>query len=461
METITLKVRTTKETGTVKLRFRLREGRDIELYHKSDIEAKISDLDKLTIEGKKKKGVTTLTKAFLQSISEERKYMQLAYDKMKNDGMDMNSETFESVIAGLKTPVLEVRKDQPAVVDRFRQYADDALRDRILGKKRHDHILVVADKLDRFLTIKGLSELSAPEFTDALLMEFRNFLFDEYKYVEKYKRLYKKVNSYNKPKARLSLNTVASQMKMLQTFFTELENSDEIVKSPFRRLGKERKKVVMKTKYDDPVFLRSNELQTIINTDVPPILKETKDAFLVQCAFGCRISDFKQMSIHSISVSPEGIPYVHYIPKKTADAQTDNRELETPIIRYAFDIIQRTNFDFPVLKNLYGEMGFSQKIKDLLQVCKITREVPIYNEESKQNDYLPLYKVGSSKLARKTHVDIMNKVQINLYAAGLHKEGSAAVHRYTNMELKDRFALMNAAFEQKPYKVDQELNIIE
>lgn len=240
METITLKVRTTKETGTVKLRFRLREGRDIELYHKSDIEAKISDLDKLTIEGKKKKGVTTLTKAFLQSISEERKYMQLAYDKMKNDGMDMNSETFESVITGLKTPVLEVRKDQPGVVDRFRQYADDALRDRILGKKRHDHIMVVADKLDRFLAIRGLSVLSAPEFTDALLMEFRNFLFDEYKYVEKYKRLYKKVNSYNKPKARLSLNTVASQMKMLQTFFTELENSDEIVKSPFRRLGKER-----------------------------------------------------------------------------------------------------------------------------------------------------------------------------------------------------------------------------
>lgn len=461
METITLKVRTTKETGNVKLRFRLRDGRNIEMYHKSDIEAKISDLEKLTIDGKKKKGVTTLTKAFLQSISEEKKYMQLAYEKMKSDGMDMNSETFESVIAGLKTPVLEVRKDQPAVVDRFRQYADDALRDRILGKKRHDHILVVADKLDRFLTIKGLSELSAPEFTDALLMEFRNFIFDEYKYVEKYKRLYKKVNSFNKPKARLSLNTVASQMKMLQTFFTELENSDEIVKSPFRRLGKERKKVVMKTKYDDPVFLRADEFMRILNTEVPPILKDTKDAFLLQCAFGCRISDFSRFSMQTISVSNEGIPFIHYIPQKTADAQTDNRELQTPIVRYAFDIIKATEFNLPVLKNLYGTMGFSQKIKDLLQFCKINREVPIYNEESRQNDYIQLFKVGSSKLARKTHVDMMNKVQINLYAAGLHKEGSAAVHRYTNMELKDRFALMNAAFDQKPYKVDADLNIIE
>ncbi len=461
MEYITLKTRTTKGSGTVKLRFRLRDGRNIELYHKSDIEIRVADLDKLDNEGKKKKGVTTLTKKFLETISAEKRYMQLAYDKMKNDGMDINSEVFESVIAGMKTPVLEVRKEQPAVVLRFRQYADNALRDSVLGKRRHDHIIVVSDKLERFLTIKGLSEITAAEFTDSLLMEFRNFLFDEYKYVEKYKRLYKKVNSYNKPKARLSLNTVASQMKMLQTFFTELENSDEILKSPFRRLGKERKKVVMKTKYDDPVFLRSNELQTVLSAELPAILQDTRDAFLVQCAFGCRISDFAHMDMQSISVSPDGIPYVHYIPKKTADAQIDNREVETPIVRYAFDIIQRTNFEFPVLKNLYGPMGFNQKIKDLLQVCKINREVPIYNEESKQNDYLPLFKVGSSKLARKTHVDIMNKVQINMYAAGLHKEGSAAVRRYTNMELKDRFTLMNAAFDQKPYKVDTDLNIIE
>ena len=461
MELITIKARTTKESGSIKLRFRLRDGRDIEMYHKSGIEVKIPELAKLTNEGTKKKGVSVVSQKLLNDISDEKKTMKLAYEKMKADGMDMNSETFESVIAGIKTPVLEVRKDQPYVVERFRKYADDALRDRILGKKRHDHIIVVADKLDRFLTIKGLSELSAPEFTDALLMEFRNFIFDEYKYVDKYKRLYKDVNSFNKPKARLSLNTVASQMKMLQTFFTELENSDEIIKSPFRRLGKERKKAVMKTKYDDPVFLRSDEFKKILNTDVPSVLKDTKDAFLLQCAFGCRISDFSRFSMQTISVSPEGIPYIHYIPQKTADAQFDNRELETPIVRYAFDIIKATEFNLPVLKNLYGTMGFSQKIKDLLQFCKINREVPVYNEETKQNDYFPLYKVGSSKLARKTYVDMMNKVQINLYAAGLHKEGSAAVHRYTNMEIKDRFALMNAAFDQKPYKVDADLNIIE
>ena len=55
---------------------------------------------------------------------------------------------------------------------------------------------------------------------------------------------------------------------------------------------------------------------------------------------------------------------------------------------------------------------------------------------------------------------MMNKVQVDMYAAGLHKEGSAAVKRYTSMELKDRFVLLNAAFDQKPYKVNKELIII-
>ncbi len=54
---------------------------------------------------------------------------------------------------------------------------------------------------------------------------------------------------------------------------------------------------------------------------------------------------------------------------------------------------------------------------------------------------------------RVTHVDMLNKVQINYYAAGLHREGSKAVFRYTSLELADRFALLNAAFGEEGYRV--------
>ena len=136
-------------------------------------------------------------------------------------------------------------------------------------------------------------------------------------------------------------------------------------------------------------------------------------------------------------------------------------EIITPIIRMAFDIIKRTNFDFGFSLGKTAISFYNKKVRDLIEACGIDRKVAVYDQEKNDNVYVPLYEEASSKLARKTHVDMMSKVQVNLYAAGLHREGSSAVNRYTNMEIKDHFALMNVAFDQKPYKVDADLNIIE
>ena len=70
----------------------------------------------------------------------------------------------------------------------------------------------------------------------------------------------------------------------------------------------------------------------------------------------------------------------------------------------------------------------------------------LYEPEVGDNVYRPIYEVASSKLARKTHIDMLTKVQINYYAAGLHRKGSEAVFRYTNLELKDRYELLRLAF---------------
>ena len=458
MERITFHVQSSKKR--FKLVYRLRDGRSVQITHKSDIVVDLADLNKLNPNGTPKDRISIYNEELSLKLKKEFEIMTSAYAVMCDSGYDLTSEVFEREIARIKSPVIVARNTTASIVQRFRKYADDALKYGIVGEARHKHIIVVADKLERFLLINSISSIIPSEFTESHLMDIREFIYNEFPYIEKYPKLYEKVKEQNKPKARLSMNTVASQMKMLQTFMNELENTDEINKSPFRKLGKERRKVVMKTRYDDPIFLRKEELFKIIETEVPAALIQTKEAFVVQCALGCRISDFQIMSMDTISISPEGIPYVHYIPKKTADEQVGNEEVATPIIRYAFDIIKKTGFVFPIIKNIYGESGYNAKIKTLLRVCKIDRQVPQFNEETKKNDYVSLHSVASSKLCRKTHVDMMNKVQVDMYAAGLHKEGSSAVTRYTHLELKDRFALMNVAFDQKAYKVDKKLNVL-
>ena len=445
----------------VRVRFRLRDGRRVQICHTSDIYCSLKDLEKLEPDGTTKPNVKVWNRELSNSLKKEYTIIKQAYDKMLDEGMDLTSAVWEREISAIKNPIEVIRAENPNIVTRFRKAADDSLRAGIIGSNRHKHIIVVSDKLERFLLIKGISGITAEEFDIDHLLEFREFLFDEYLYVEKYPNLYKDVKSQNKPDARLSMNTVTSQLKMFQTFFSTLEDRDEIRKSPFRKLGRENKKAVMRTKYDDPFFLRKDEFMKVLETEAPVSLQNTKDAFLVQCAFGCRISDFRAMSMSKVAVSEEGIPYVHYIPKKTADSQEGNTEVQTPIVRFAFDIIKRTEFVFPVLKNISGEFGYNARIKALLQHCKIDRKVAQYNEGTKENDYEPLYKLASSKLARKTHVDRMSKVQVDMYASGLHKEGSTAVSRYTEMELADRFKLMNTAFGQEAYKVDNQLNVIE
>ena len=61
----------------------------------------------------------------------------------------------------------------------------------------------------------------------------------------------------------------------MQAFYTELEDHDEIDVSPFRKLGRNRRKVVMKESYAQPIYLLQDEFLTVMKTEAPePTLSE-------------------------------------------------------------------------------------------------------------------------------------------------------------------------------------------
>lgn len=62
MKGLTLFRRTTKSEGMIKLRFRLKDGREVDLYHKSETKADIKDLANLkTLENFVLKYLSTIT----------------------------------------------------------------------------------------------------------------------------------------------------------------------------------------------------------------------------------------------------------------------------------------------------------------------------------------------------------------------------------------------------------------
>lgn len=343
--------------------------------------------------------------------------------------------------------VFHVRKKSEPTYLRLLRYIDEAHRYGVMGDGRYAVALGKAAKLRRFLIIKGCPSMSVREFTTDMVLQFRQFIYDEYKYVPLFPELYPRGSGHRPPTKRLRDTTVVHDLKLLQAFFAELENTNEIRRSPFRNLSVVKRRILMHVMYDAPVFLRVEELKKVVKTIVPAELQWVKDLFVLNCAIGCRISDLLRLTMDKVAMSEDGIPYVHYIPSKTARRQSVNSEVTTPLVEQALEIINRTQLHLMGHNEHYGKQRYNKALRQLLQFCGIIRRVSLFCPETGDNVYKPLYEVASSKLARKTHIDMLNKVQINYYAAGLHRTGSEAVFRYTNMELRDRYELLKAAFE--------------
>lgn len=362
-----------------------------------------------------------------------------------------NGKVMERITMYLRRMMTEfigftMRKGGEPVINRLTRYLEEALRDGVIVQGRYTVLKSKARKLQRFLAIKGLSRISACEFTSDLLLEYRQFIYNEYLYVSQFPSLYPKGEGRHAPRRRCKNTTVVHDLKALQAFFRELEDTGEIRRSPFKKISFEKRRSIMHVMYDAPIFLKAEELKLLMKTAVPSELQQAKDIFVLNCALGCRISDLKRLTMDKVAVSEDGIPYIHYIPSKTTRTQTTNQEIQTPLIRPALDIIRRTRLTFNGHNPKYEKQVYNKDLRRLLEYCGIDRPVCLFDSERGDNVYRPLYEVASSKLARKTHVDMLTKVQINYYAAGLHREGSGAVFRYTSLELKDRYELLKAAF---------------
>lgn len=463
MERITLYLRTTKTSGKIKLRFRLIEGREVQLFHKSQIDADLADLKKFEMDGSLKPRVSIYNEKLRIAITREIEAMREAYNLLKDEGRVFDANDFEERIDKILNPekynIVKVEEVE-TLLDRFNRYIDGLKTYGTVSEGRAKIYRIVWDKLSRFLIIFKKAKYTAEQFTPEDILAFREFVINEYKYVDKHKAIYGNLPKTSVPTKQASINTASAKLRALQAFFNELEENDEILKSPFRRLTKKRRNEALREQYDDPFFLRYDEVQQIMTADVPDSLRETKDAFLLQCALGCRIGDYLKLSMSNIAITDDGIPYVQYLPKKTMKTQNDRREKKTPLMLFALEIVKRSGFKFGVLKYASGKSGYNAKIKKLLEHCKIDRLVNRYDEATGTMHRVPLHTVGSSKLCRKTHIDISNKAQVNMYATGLHEVGSSAVEHYSMLEIRDLFTLLCAAFNQPQYRVDKQLNIL-
>ena len=452
MARIQLYNQTTKTSGKIKLRFRLRDGRSVQLYHKSEIEADINDLNKFEADGTPKKRAN-FNRELATTIKDRISLMQLVYDNSVKDGIELTKDSFEEEIDRKLHPANYKKEETENLSLSF--MFEQFINNNSFSDVRTREYKVMLRNLKRFLIITDNSELSISEFTPQHISELQYYLTNEYLFAsqKQYSYLFADVNAHNFPKKPSKQNTVQSKLKMIKAFYAHLEEIDKIQISPFRKLGKAKRSEMLKEEYVPPVALTKEEIRKILTTDVTPNLQAVKDAFLLQCALGCRINDFSSMNMDYIKVNADGIPFVTYVAHKTG------MRTETPLVRFAFDIIRRTNFNLPILRYVSGQHGYNKKIKELLKYCDINREVEIGRDGSKLI-FAPIHEVASSKTGRKTNVTLCADAQIDKAIMGLHEQGSKAISAYDAEGIMRKFKIVSFAFGEETYQVDQDLNVI-
>jgi integrase len=347
---------------------------------------------------------------------------------------------------------IDIVKENTFIQDFISTY-ENWCNKNMIGLARYKHYKVTQGILERFLRIKKLKNITSKEFTSDMLLSFQDFLLNEYTYIDVYPDVYNGLSEKRLPKER-SKNTIASKLTGLKTFFNEMEEKDMIPVNPFRKIAKREREVMLRESYDEPVYLSIDELLTVVNKNCPKELERVRDCFLLQCAIGCRVDDFNNLTWDNIN-QKDNFCYVHYVPSKTSHG-TDLKPIDTPLVKFAYDIIIKHKEMLPdnllvqsFIGNLSGNDGYNKQIKKLLTHYEINRNV--ITRKNGELASISISDIASSKLCRKTHVDILAKVSLNKYSSGLHEQGSKAVDRYTGLNLEEKYKLYCMAFRQDEY----------
>ena len=239
VERITLYCRTTSGRGFTNLRFRLSDGRAVSLFYSTKRKVSNADLELFTSEGIPKQEVKEYNHELEEYIQEHIAAIRKAYQLIRSQKLEISSavlaKTTDEILHSLHQNSYK-DKEEP-LVDRIYRYIDE-----YYGSDKPKHycqcaLMGFTRKLERFLTIKGNRSISPGQMDARTLVEFGDFILEEYMYVPNYPNLYSKIGTRRYPSKAIKHNSVVVVMKFLRSFFNHLVSNGELFRSPFSDLN--------------------------------------------------------------------------------------------------------------------------------------------------------------------------------------------------------------------------------
>ena len=439
MASVTAFIRVSKkriERATV--RFRLRDGRNIQLFHASELEVNPSDWDATRQEIKAKVLYDAEKRAAFNKAVADRKNMMLEIYNGALDKEGLTSEWLDREIDKRLHPDRYI-VEQPRQT--FFESYEEFIEKRKLSDWRVRAIQVVIRALKRYelyarRTVDRRFALDLDTVTPLVLGDFEKFLRNEYTFCEQYPEIYEAVPESRTPQPR-GQNTINGILTKLRTFFIWANDVGKTTNNPFRNYP------VEECVYGTPYYISIDERNKICRTNLSrhPQLAVLRDVFVFQCLIGCRVGDLYKLTRENII---DGA--VEYIPRKTKDGHPVT--VRVPLNAIAREILAKyADYAGPPLFPLMAEQQYNKAIKRIFLAAGLKRRVTILNPLTREGKQRPIWEVASSHLARRAFVGNLYKQVKDPNLVGAlsgHKEGSKAFARYREIdeEMKNELVKM-------------------
>lgn len=428
MATITAFIRTSKKSKEVNVRFRLRDGRSLQLFHASElvINSNLWSDEKQSIKPKVLYNEVKRIE-FNNSVNERKNLIADIYSK--NVGKDgLTSDWLDTEIdKRLHPEKYGINEKQQTFFDLF----EECVEIRKISKRRKDHFHVIIRALKRFELYKTITGSRAFELTlntvnAEILHEIDVFLRNEHTFFHKYPEIYEKVPESRTPQPR-GQNTINGIFTKIRTFFLWAIDRELTNNNPFKKFS------IEESVYGTPIYITKEERNRLYKTNLKrhPKLGIQRDIFVFQCMIGCRIGDLYKMTPSNII---DGA--VEYVAGKTKDNRP--KTIRVPLNKIASEILDKYKEDYKgKLLPFISEQKYNVAIKRIFLAARLKRPVTVINPLTREPEIKPLYTVASSHSARKTFVgNLYKQVQDPDLISSLsgHKEGSKAFARYRDID---------------------------
>ncbi len=313
MASVTAFIRTTKKKADkVSVRFRLRDGRNIQLFHKSEIEVPPAAWDDVRQEIKAKVIFDADERLRVSREVADRKALLL---QIYNDAPDKSGLTSEWLELELDKRLHPEKYDTGERPQTFFEIFDEFLQKRKLSEVRIKNFRVIKRALQRFELYTRRSKrnfaLSLDTLTPETLRDIERFLRDEHILFKECPTIYKAIPETRTPQPR-GQNTINDVFTKLRTFCLWAQEADKTSNNPFKGF------VVEECVYGTPYYITIEERNKLYKTNLSrhPSLAIQRDIFVFQCLIGCRVSDLYRMTKRNVINGA-----IEYVARKTKDGR--------------------------------------------------------------------------------------------------------------------------------------------